>query len=110
MTDNTIDIFSKRSLDDIEKEEEETRKEISDTFKEVATTILKQFQTSVDEGVITGLCITGTTEGGVAPPRVLYSSTQDLHKMSFVIDEMKLDVHEDIADRYKLREIQYIEE
>ena len=109
MTD-PIDIKSKRKLSDIEAEEREWEQQGEEEFRAGIQLLLDQYQDLLDNGKLTSVSFTGTSEGGVVSPRAIYRSMDDLHKLQFAVQESSLGLHEYIADCYDLRDMEYLEE
>ena len=108
--DNTIDLFSKRKLSDIEEEAEEQKKLAEEDFKEAIQFILDLYQDGLDEGDLEGIAIVGVVEDGIIPPKFAFRDTGSLHKLQFAVNESQSALHEYIAEAYNLRDMGYIDE
>lgn len=110
MTDNTIDLFSKKKLSEVEAEKKEWQHQEEEAFKIRVQAILDQYQGMLDDGVLEGVSFLGVTNGGVVSPKAVYKTTEALHMLQFNLKEAEIGLHDYIADCYGLRDFEYFEE
>lgn len=83
--DNTVDIFSKRSLSEVEKEKEERRQ----GSKDLMLDHLRNIMAEVESGVVTGLGIISTTRTGYFDPILYLEDTDSALKINYLSDKLR---------------------
>lgn len=105
-----VDLSSGRDLEEVEADKKRFKEEEEQLFTDDALNFLDSFRHMVDKGELESLCIVGTTKEGAVKTVPLHKNPTSLHKLQFVVEEAKLDIHESIAESYGYRDYQFIEE
>ena len=105
-----VDIFSKKSIKELQEEKEREREDLVEGFKAHAEGILETFTELSESGRLSALLILGTTEKSLCIPQLLYRDVDSLHKLTFLLDQAKAEVELEIAKRYGFVEEDWFEE
>ena len=90
MSDDKVkDIFTKKSLKDVEIENEIIEKEYQDELRSKLQEVIDKQQELLDSGDLTGLMFCGTTKDGYVMPYYHYVTHADALKMNFLSDTFK---------------------
>lgn len=83
--DNTIDIFSKRSLSEVEKGKKERQQESKDLMIEHLNNMISE----VESGTVTGIGIIGSTRSGYFDPILFLEDTDSALKINYLADKLR---------------------
>ena len=100
--DNVKDIFTKKSLTDLEAEALKDKEDKEAYAKEVFTGVLEGILSEVEEGNITGLLISATTKNGVIVPQFVYTGKAAIFEMNYLAGIAKEVVEDTCSEVFNL--------
>lgn len=109
MTD-AIDLFSKKTITEIEEDKEKQKEHVDESFNANVEALFDQYLELCEDNNLSGLMITGVTPSGLVAPKVIYKSGDDIHKLTFCLEEGKIECHETMAQLYGLRDYEFLED
>ena len=90
MSDDKVkDLFTGKSVSEIEREEVEAKKDMMSESRNDMQKMIDAQQKLLDSGVLTGLIFMGTTETGIVTPYSVASTVNDELKFNFLADLFK---------------------
>lgn len=105
-----VDIFSKKSIKELQEEREQAKEDLVEGFKAHAEVILETFLELSESGKMSSLLVLAATEKSLCIPQLVYRDVDSLHKLTFLLDQAKAEVELEIAKRYGFVEEDWFEE
>ena len=101
--DNVKNIFTKKSLSDVEAEALKDKEDQEAYAREIFKSILEGVIDIVDGGNMTGLMVVASTKTGSVIPQFAYTGSEALFRMNYLLDLAKDCVQDECADSLNLR-------
>jgi hypothetical protein len=101
--DNVKDIFTKKSVSDVEDAALKDKEDKEAYVKEIFKSILEGVMDIVEEGEVTGLVVVASTKTGSVVPQFAYSGIESLFRVNYLLELAKECVQEECADALNLR-------